>query len=91
MRLDGLQVGQGLAGVELVGERIDHGHGRGRRHRVDALLPGGPPGDGRHLPGQHPGHVLDGLAPADVGGLAVDHERVAAEFGYADGEGHPGP
>jgi len=61
----------------------------GRLH--DALLPGGPPGDGRHLPGQHPGHVLDGLAPADVGGLAVDHERVAAELGDADGEGHPGP
>ena len=36
---DGLQIGQHLAGMELVGERVDHRHRRGRRHRRSRSWP----------------------------------------------------
>ena len=42
------------------------------------------------LAAEHPGDVLDGLADADAGQLAVDQHRVAAELGDAGAEGHLG-
>ena len=63
---DGLQVGEQLAGVELVGQRVDHRDAGVRGHRLEPVLAEGPPDDGRDLPAQHPGGVLDGLAAADL-------------------------
>ncbi len=72
---DGLQVGEDLARVELVGERVDH-RDRGRRgHRGHPGLREGPPHHGVDVAGQHPRGVLDGLLAAELHGAAVDHDR----------------
>ena len=84
------QVGEQLAGVELVGERVDDRHAGVRGHLLDRGLGVGPPDDHRGLPAEHPGDVGDRLALADAGERAVDHHRVAAELGDAGGEGRPG-
>ena len=80
------------------------GPGRGGTASVSPLITGtaeaaarasrrscleGPPGDGRDLTGQDAGRVLDRLAPAEVGGLGVDDQRVTAELGDADRERRP--
>ena len=78
-----LQVGEDLAGVELVGQRVDHRDGGRRRQLLDPLLARGAPGDRGDLPGQHPADVGDGLAAADVRLGRVDLERLAAELGDA--------
>ena len=48
------------------------------------------PDDGAHLSPHDPGHVGDGLAGADLGEVAVDDHRVAAELGDTRGEGQLG-
>src|SRR5690606_5111874 len=87
----GLQVGEDLAGVELVGEGVDDGHGGAGGHLLDALLPRRPPHDGADLALQDAGGVGDGLAAAELAGARVHHQGVAAELGDAHGEGDPGP
>jgi hypothetical protein len=87
---DGHQVGEELARVEGVGEGVDHGDAAGRGHRLDAVLAEGPPHDRRALAGEHAGGVLDRLATAELGYLAVQDQGASAELGHADGEGHPG-
>ena len=87
---DRLQVRQDLAGMELVGQPVDHRYRAGRGKLLDALLAGGAPDDGGRLAGQHPGHVRDRLAPADMRGLRVDDQRQPAQLGDADLEGDPG-
>ena len=82
----GQQVGEQLAGVEVVGEGVDDRDAGVRRHLVDARLRVGAPDDDRGLAAEHPGHVGDRLAHADAGQLAVDEHRVAAELGDAGGE-----
>ena len=78
----GQQVGEQLAGVEVVGQRVDHRD----PGVVGHLAPGRP---GRRSARRSP--RPDGRAPArcrptdsrtaDAGQLAVDHMRVAAELG----------
>ena len=85
-----LQVGQDLARVVLVGERVDHRHPADRRHGLDAVLAEGAPDDRGDLPVEHAGGVLDRLAAAELAAAGVDDQRVAAELGDADREGHPG-
>ena len=85
-----LQVGEDLAGVELVGQRVDHRDGRRLREFLDALLARSAPGDRGDLAGQHPRDIRDRLAAPDVRLGGVDLKRQAAEFGDADGEGHAG-
>ena len=87
---DGLQVGEHLAGVELVGERVDHRHSRDTSHRFDTALSVGPPHHGVGIAGQHPRGVLDGLLATQLHRPGVDDHRVAAELGDADLEGQPG-
>jgi hypothetical protein len=87
---DRLQVGEQLARVEPVGERVDHRHRAERGHLLDALLLVRPPYDRGDLAGQHPGDVADRFARADAGEPAVDRDRLAAEFGDADREGQLG-
>ena len=82
----GEQVGQQLAGVEVVGERVDH-----RDAGVRPPSPRGWPGRrcatrSAGLAAQDPGHVGDRLAHADAGQRAVDQHRVAPELGDAGRE-----
>ena len=66
------EVGEDLARVELVGERVDHRHARVRGHLLEALLGVRAPDDGRDLAAEHPCGVRDRLALADLGEVAVD-------------------
>jgi hypothetical protein len=87
---DRQQVGEELARVVPVGERVDHRYRRGRGERRQPLVGEGPDHDRVHVPRQHPRRVLDRLAPAEVRGLRVDDHRVPAELGDADLERDPG-
>ncbi|MPM93976.1 hypothetical protein SDC9_141118 [bioreactor metagenome] len=87
---DRLQVGEDLAGVVLIGQRVDDRDPGVRRHLLDPLLPGGPPDDRGHVAAQHPGGVGDRLTAAHLGAGGVDDHRMAAELGDADLEGDPG-
>ena len=60
------QVGQRLAGVELVGERVHDGYAGVLRHLLEPRLRMGPPHDERRLPTEHAGRVGDGLPDADL-------------------------
>ena len=85
-----LQIGEHLARVELVGQRVDHRHRRGGRHRGQPLLGEGPPHDGVDVARQHPSGVLQRLLAPQLGVAAVDHDGVPAELGDADLEREPG-
>ena len=69
--------------MEAVGQRVDHRHRRRRGQLRDPLVAEGAEHDRGDVAGQHPGGVRERLAPAEVGGLRVDDDRVAAELGDA--------
>ena len=73
------QVGQQLAGVELVCEGVDHRNPGVLGHLVERGLRVGAPHDDRCLPPQHPGDVRHGLPLPDARQRPVDHHRVATE------------
>ena len=77
------QVGEDLARVELVGQRVDDRHAAVCGHLFDAVLAEGAPHDRGDLPGDDARDVGDRLAFADAGQARVDGERLAAEFGDA--------
>jgi hypothetical protein len=83
---DGEQVGQDLAGVELVGQRVDDRHAAVRSHLFDPVLAEGAPDDRCDLPAHDTGRVGDRLAHADVSQPGVDDHRDPAEFGDAGRE-----
>ena len=87
---DRLQVGQHLAGVEGVGERVHDRDGGGRGHLLDPRVRPGAPHDRRGVARHHPGGVGDRLAAAQLAGPGVDDHRRAAELGDAGLEGQPG-
>lgn len=87
---DGLQVGQHLTRMELIGERVDHGHRRDRRHGVQPLLAEGSPDDGIDVAGQHLCGVLQGFVAAQLGAAAVDDDGMPAQLRDAQLEGEPG-
>ena len=84
------EVGQDLARVELVGQRVDHRDAGDRGHLVEPLLRVRAPDDRRDLPAEHARRVGDGLALTDLREVAVDAQREAAELGDARGERHLG-
>jgi hypothetical protein len=88
---DRLQVGQHLAGMELVGERVDHRHRCGRGHRGEPILAEGAPHDRIDVAGQHFCGVAQRLVAAQLGAAGVDHHRVPAQLGNAQLEREPGP
>ena len=83
---DRLQVGEDLARVELVGQRVDDRHAAVRGHLLDAVLAEGAPDDRGDLAADDPGGVGDRLAHADAGQPGVDDHREAAELGDAGRE-----
>ena len=46
--------------------------------------------DAIHIPGQHPGGILNRLAPADLGPFRSQHHRIAAQLVDAYFKRHPG-
>ena len=64
---DGQQVGEQLARVEAVGQRVDHRHRRARGQLREPLVAVGAHHDRADVAGQHPAGVDERLAPAEVG------------------------
>ncbi len=86
-----LQVGQHLARVELVGQRVDDRHASPRTAiAVEPLLAERAPHDRVDVAGQHLSGVLQRLLAAELGAAAVDDDGVAAELRDADLEREPG-
>ena len=86
----GEQVREDLAGVVLVGQGVDEGHGGAFGHRLESVLAEGAPDDGVDVAGQDAAGVLQGFFPSELGGAAVDDDGVAAELGDAHLEGESG-
>ena len=63
---DGLQVGQHLARVELVGQRVDHRDGGTLASALIRRCANVRIADRVDVTGQHPGGVLDGLLTAQL-------------------------
>ncbi len=72
---DGEQVGEELARVEVVGERVDDGHGGARRHLLEAGLAVGAPDDRRDHALEHPRRVGRRLLAAELAVRRGDDER----------------
>jgi hypothetical protein len=87
---DGEEVGEKLARVELVAQRVDDGDRRVERHLLEAALRVGAPDDGRHHPFEHPCRVARGLLATQLAVGGGDDQRAATEVGDADGEGDAG-
>src|SRR5690606_19597622 len=68
---DGQQVGQQLARVVAVGQRVDHRDGGGVGDLGEPLVAVGAQHDGGHVAGQHAGRVGQRLTTTEVGGLGV--------------------
>ena len=84
------QIGEQLAGVEVVAERVDHRHRRAERHLLEAGLRVGAPDDRRDLPLEHARGVGRALLAAELAVRGRDDQRAAAEIGDADREADPG-
>src|SRR4029453_16318403 len=87
---DGLEVGQGLAGVGVVGEGVDHWDAAAPGQALQALLGEGAQDDGVDVPRQDGGGVLQGLAPPELELGPGQGQRIAAELVDGDLEGDPG-
>ena len=77
---DGHQVRQHLAGVAEVRQAVDDGHAAVLGQSLHLVLAEGADHDAVHIPGEHPGCVLDRLAPADLGAFRPQHHGVAAQL-----------
>ncbi len=87
---DGLKVGQDLARMEIIGERIDHRHSRAIGHLVQPRLRRGAPDDSRNHALKHARGVGNGLFAAELRVDRVNDERLPTEIGDSNGERHPG-
>src|SRR4051794_15285527 len=88
---DRLQVSERLAGMGVVGQRIDHRHRRRCGKCGDPVLAKGADHDGVDVTRQHLRGVFDRLAATELRGAGVEDDGMAAELGDADLEGQPGP
>ena len=84
--LDGQQVGQGLAGMVLVGERVHDRNCRPPRQLIDCLLGERANHDRRHVPRQRAGGVGDRLASPQLQLLWRQRHRRRAEACNCRGE-----
>jgi hypothetical protein len=85
------EVGQDLAGMRVVRQRVDDRHGRVARQRLDRLVLVQTRDDAIRHPGDDAGEVLDGLLLAERRALDRVVDRVPAELGHAHLEGDPRP
>src|SRR5882672_25647 len=79
----GVDVGEHLAGVVLVGEPVDHGHARVRGEALDDLLLEGPDHHQVAHARDHLAGVLDRLAAAELRVAGIQVDRGAAELMHA--------
>ena len=87
---DGLEVGENLAGMEVIGQGVDHRMGGVLGHFFDAALAEGAPHHTVSHAVEHTSGIGHGLATAQLGAGLVDDQRVAAKLGNADGEAGTG-
>ena len=85
------QVGKRLAWMVLVGQRVDHGHGRGIGELLDRPLRERPDRDRLHVAREHAGRVGDRLAAAELELVGPQRERQRAEPVRSRLEGHACP
>ena len=90
MLSQGLEVGEHLAGMELIRQRIDHRNRCSRSDLVKSVLAEGPPHDRVDIAGQHPAGIGQCLVAAELSVAAVDHDGMPAELRDAHLEGEPG-
>src|SRR6266545_710084 len=87
----GVDVGEHLAGVVLVGEAVDHRHAGVRGETLDDLLLEGADHDEVAHARDHLPRVLDRLAPPELGVARVEVDRRAAELVHPRLERQPRP
>ena len=83
---DGLEVGKNLAGVEVIGQRVDHRVGGILGHFLHAILTKGAPDHAIGHTVEHTGGIGHRLATAQLGAGLVNDQRVAAKLGNTNGE-----
>ena len=86
----GEEVGEGLAGVLLVGEGVDDGNAGEAGVLLDDALAEGAHGDDIDVAGEDAGDVLDRLALAEAHLLRCEVEGLAAKVMHADLEADAG-
>ena len=86
MLLNSHKVGENLARVVFVAERVHHGHARVCRHLFEPSLGVGAPDDSGDLTVEHAGGVGNRLLAGHLTGLGIDDQRSATEVGNADTE-----
>src|SRR5690606_23539468 len=89
MLADGEQVGQQLAGMEVVRERVDDRNRGSGGHLFQPRLREGAPDDGGNLPLKHAGSVRWGLLASQLAALDAEDEGYSPEVGDAGGERDP--
>ena len=89
--LDREQVGERLARVLEVGQRVDHRHVGRAGQRLEPLLFEGAEHDRVDVARQHAPGVLDRLTPAELKIRRRQGHRVTAELRHPDLERHAGP
>ena len=84
------QIGRRLAGVVLVGQRVDHRYVGALRKFRDVGVRIAAVGDGAKEAGQHLGRVRDGLAGAQLDVVLQEGQRVSTKAIDADLKGNTG-
>ena len=84
------QVGERLAGVLAVRERVDHGDARVRGQLHDRRVGEGARRDGVDVAAEHARHVLHGLALAHADLVPAEVDRAPAEVHHRQLEAHAG-
>ena len=87
---DGEQVGEKLAGVEVIGKAVDDRDRGTERHLLEAGLGVGTPDDRGNLALEHARGVGGGLLTAELTVRRGDDERNSPEVGDSDSEAHAG-
>ena len=77
---NGEQVGHDLAGMQQIGQPVDHRNGAVAGQLLHVGMIVGPDHDAVEIAGQHPGGVADRLAPAELDVARGEEKRVPAEL-----------
>lgn len=88
--VEGLHVGEQLAGVQVVGQAVDHRHLRVRGEFRQGGVGEGADHHAVEHPRHDPGAVADRLAAAELGVARGEEDRLAAELDHPGFEGQAG-
>ena len=83
-------VGVDLAGVEQVGEGVDHGHRAPLGQLLDLGLVEGAHDQSVHVTGKHPRGIGDALTAAELDVVLAEEKRIATQLMDTDFEGDAG-